>query len=117
MLALERACAAAAAAAPGVVVKGIYNVTATTEVSFRELTDAIAATMGLPVREIETAEAAEIAGPLIAGFFSDRIRAGSGKARRELGWVPTEVGIVEDIRNGSYVEVAKELKGGVGGWA
>lgn len=108
VLALERACGA-----PGVV-RDVFNVTATTEVSFRELTDAVAATMGLPVREMEKAEAVATAGPLIAGFFSDRIRAASGKARRELGWVPTEVGILEDIRNGSYVEVAKELKGRAG---
>ncbi|KAI8631813.1 NAD dependent epimerase/dehydratase [Xylariaceae sp. FL1651] len=98
-------------------VQDIYNVTASTEVSFRDLTDAMAAALGLPVREMETAEATETAGPLAAGFFSLRNRAGSAKARRELGWTPAEVGIVEDIRSGSYVQVAKEAKAGTAGKA
>ncbi|KAI1166094.1 putative NAD dependent epimerase/dehydratase [Nemania serpens] len=89
----------------------IYNVASTTQVNFREFTDAMAATMGFPVRELSTAEAAATAGPLIAGFFSDRVRGNSDKLRRELGWAPVEEGIVEDIRTGSYVEVAKVLKG------
>jgi nucleoside-diphosphate-sugar epimerase len=88
----------------------IFNVTSSTEVTFRDFTDAIAATVDLPVRQMSVAEAMETAGPLIAGFFSGRIRGKSDKARRELGWTPTEAGILEDIRNGSYVEVAREIK-------
>ncbi|KAI1130655.1 putative NAD dependent epimerase/dehydratase [Nemania abortiva] len=105
VLALERACVE-----PGRT-KDVYNVTSSTEVTFREFTDAIAATLGLPLREMETAEAARIAGPLIAGFFSDRVRGSGGKARKELGWNPIEIGVIEDIRNGSYVQVAKEIMG------
>ncbi|KAI0487143.1 NAD dependent epimerase/dehydratase [Xylaria cf. heliscus] len=105
LLALKHACVE-----PGKI-KDVYNVTSTTEVTFRDFTDAVAATMGLPVKELSVAEAAETAGPLIAGFFSARNRGKSDKARRELGWTPSEAGIVEDIRNGSYVQVAKEIKG------
>ncbi|KAI1174496.1 putative NAD dependent epimerase/dehydratase [Nemania sp. FL0916] len=90
--------------------KELYNVTASTQVTFRDFTDAIAATLRLPVREMDFEEAAATAGPLVAGFFSDRIRGNSGKARRELGWIPSEVGIVEDIREGSYVQVMKEME-------
>ncbi|KAI0514655.1 putative NAD dependent epimerase/dehydratase [Xylaria bambusicola] len=101
--ALEKACAE-----PGVISK-VYNVTDTSDVSFREFTDAMAATLGLPVRAMDIPEAMEFAGPLAAGFFSGRIRGKGDRARDELGWNPTEVGLVEDIRNGSYVEVAKEI--------
>ncbi|KAI1757538.1 putative NAD dependent epimerase/dehydratase [Xylaria castorea] len=108
VLALKHACVE-----PGRTAD-IYNVTSSTEVTFRDLTDAIATTMGLPVKEMSAAEAAETASPLIAGFFSHRNRGKSDKAKKELGWTHTEVGILEDIRNGSYVQVAKELKSTAG---
>ncbi|KAI0856714.1 putative NAD dependent epimerase/dehydratase [Xylaria cubensis] len=108
ILALKHACVK-----PGRIAD-IYNVTSSTEVTFRDMTDAIAATMSLPIKELSAAEAAETASPLIAAFFSHRNRGKSHKARRELSWTPTEVGILEDIRNGSYVQVAKELKGTAG---
>ncbi|KAI0458248.1 putative NAD dependent epimerase/dehydratase [Xylaria acuta] len=111
VLALRRACVEPDRAAD------VYNVTSSTEVAFRGIADALAATMGLPVKEMSVAGAAETAGPLIAGFFSLRNRGKSDKAKRELGWAPAEVGILEDIRNGSYVQVAKELKGTTGAQA
>ncbi|KAI0875570.1 putative NAD dependent epimerase/dehydratase [Hypoxylon argillaceum] len=95
----------------------VYNVTATTEVTFREFTDAIAAVMGLPLREMGVQETMETAGPLIGGFFSGRIRGRSDKARRELGWEPVEIGVIEDIRTGSYVQAAKEALGAAKGQA
>ncbi|KAI3318133.1 NAD dependent epimerase/dehydratase [Xylariaceae sp. AK1471] len=107
LLAAKHACTS-----PGKVTD-IYNVTSSTDVTFREFTDAFAATMDLPVRQMSVAEAMGTAGPLVTGFFSGSIRGKSDKARRELGWTPTEVGIVEDIRNGSYVEVAREIKASV----
>ncbi|KAI0965840.1 putative NAD dependent epimerase/dehydratase [Xylaria arbuscula] len=106
VLALDRAC----------VVPGkdrvVYNLASTTELSFREFTDAIAAVTGLSVREMTVPEAAAFAGPLAAGFFSGRIRGKGDRAKLELGWEPSGPGLIEDIRNGSYVEVAKELMAG-----
>lgn len=104
--ALEKACLR-----PGEI-KKIYNATATSDVSFRDFTDAMADGLGLPVRAMDVAEAIQFAGPLAGGFFSQRIRGKGERARDELGWRPTEVGITEDIRNGSYVEVAKEIAAG-----
>ncbi|KAI1295907.1 putative NAD dependent epimerase/dehydratase [Xylaria venustula] len=106
VLALDRACVA-----PGKD-RVVYNLSSTTELSFREFTDAIAAVTGLPVREMTVPEAAAFVGPLAAGFFSGRIRGKGDRARAELGWEPSGPGLVEDIRNGSYVEVAKELVAG-----
>jgi len=38
-------------------------------------------------------------------------RASSAKARRELGWRPqTKLGLLADIRTGSYSELAKQLQ-------
>ncbi|KAF2968889.1 hypothetical protein GQX73_g4711 [Xylaria multiplex] len=94
--------------------RAVYNVVSSTEVTTGDLADAIAATMGLPVREMSVAEAAEKTTPLVAGFFSLRIRGKGDRAKKELGWTPTEAGIVEDIRDGSYVQVAKNLAAAAG---
>ncbi|KAJ3563964.1 hypothetical protein NPX13_g8013 [Xylaria arbuscula] len=101
--ALDKACVR-----PGET-KKIYNVTDTSDVTFREFTDAMASVLGLPVRAMDIPEAVKFAGPLAGGFFSQRIRGKGDRARNELGWKPTEIGVIEDIRNGSYVEVAKEI--------
>ncbi|KAI0912728.1 putative NAD dependent epimerase/dehydratase [Ustulina deusta] len=106
--ALERACVL-----PGKV-RDVYNVTSTTEVAFRDYADAMAAVLGVPVRAMEVAEAVAFAGPLVAGFFSGRVRGKGDKAKAELGWTPAEIGIVEDIRNGSYVQVAAEMVAAAG---
>ncbi|KAI0813497.1 putative NAD dependent epimerase/dehydratase [Xylaria sp. FL0064] len=103
VLALERACVQ-----PGKD-RVVYNIASTTEVSFRDFTDAMADVLGIPVREMDVAEAAKFAGPLAAGFFSARIRGKGDRAKAELGWKPCEIGLIEDIRKGSYLQVAKEL--------
>jgi hypothetical protein len=51
-------------------------------------------------------------GPFLAGFLSVENRASNRKAREELGWEVRGKGILEDIENGSYVEVARALKDG-----
>ncbi|KAI0102551.1 putative NAD dependent epimerase/dehydratase [Nemania sp. FL0031] len=116
VLALEHACVRPGNENENEIRPGreIYNVTSSTEVTFREFTGAIADAMGLPLREMGAAEAAETAGPLVAGFFSDRVRGSGEKARRELGWEPREIGVVEDIRGGSYVQAAKEVMSAAG---
>lgn len=53
-------------------------------------------------------------GPFLAGFLSIENRASNRKAKEELGWEVRGNGIMEEIENGSYVEVAKTLKSGRG---
>ncbi|KAI1820713.1 putative NAD dependent epimerase/dehydratase [Xylaria intraflava] len=94
-------------------VRAIYNLTSSTETTFRELGAAMADALALPLREMSVSETTAAAGGLVAGFFSDRIRGRSDKARRELGWVlEGMVGVIEDIRSGSYVELAEKLRAG-----
>jgi len=89
----------------------IYNLTSSTEVTFRELTDAMAHVLDLPVREMSAEQAGNVTGGiLVPAFLTLRNRSKSDKARRELGWNPVEVGIIEDITRGSYMEVARGAK-------
>ncbi|KAE9572103.1 hypothetical protein CGMCC3_g11879 [Colletotrichum fructicola] len=49
-------------------------------------------------------------GPMMAFFLSVENRASGVKARKELGWEPKGMGVLEDIRQGSYQAVAKALR-------
>ena len=68
----------------------------------------------VPCKELSLDKAALKVGPFLAGFLSAENRGSNRKAREELGWEVRGVGILRDIENGSYVEVAKALKDGRG---
>ncbi|TDZ74972.1 Uncharacterized protein CTRI78_v000246 [Colletotrichum trifolii] len=88
----------------------VYNAGVSTDVTMRELSEAMADVLGLAVRDLSKDEASEQFGPGLTYFLSVENRASGGKAMRELGWKPKELGILEDIRTGSYVDVAQGLK-------
>ncbi|KAF4779491.1 alcohol dehydrogenase [Colletotrichum scovillei] len=71
---------------------------------------AISAAVQVPLRDISMEIAKEQLGQTISFFLSTENRASGAKARKELGWDPRGLGILEDISKGSYVEVAKALK-------
>ena len=87
----------------------VYNATASTNVKASDMFDAIASLMQVPVRDITLAEAKSQVGDTFAWFLQAENRASSAKARRELGWEPKERGILDDISNGSYSAVAKQI--------
>lgn len=64
----------------------------------------------MPCESLSLDEAVPKVGAFLAGFLSVENRASNRKAREELGWEVKGVGILEDIANGSYIEVAKALK-------
>lgn len=73
------------------------------EANWRSLAEAVGQVMGCPARSVTVEEAKDIwgafAGPLYFGVSS---RSRSPRTRRELGWEPRHLDVVEDIRNGSY---------------
>ncbi|KAI1087340.1 putative NAD dependent epimerase/dehydratase [Rostrohypoxylon terebratum] len=89
----------------------LYNATNATNITNLELAEAISEVTGVPVKQYTFAEAAEKIGPFFARFLCSSSRASSAKAKKELGWeIKEKVGILEDIKHGSYVAVAKEME-------
>ncbi|KAG8170134.1 hypothetical protein KVR01_000879 [Diaporthe batatas] len=87
----------------------VYNASAETGVTMRELQGAVAAVLGVPAVDLPREDAMGKMPPFLVNFLVTENRASSQKAVTELGWRATQPGIVEDILKGSYVEVAKSL--------
>ncbi|RYP64688.1 hypothetical protein DL771_008645 [Monosporascus sp. 5C6A] len=88
----------------------IYNASSSTTTTSRELSEAIAQVLDVPIRHITIDEARSLLGDIGLFFITLENRASGSKARQELGWHPTGVGLLEDIRHGSYLAVAAALK-------
>ncbi|KAF2255396.1 putative NAD dependent epimerase/dehydratase [Trematosphaeria pertusa] len=88
-----------------------YNATFETDVTQRQIAEAIAKQLGLACPSMPKADLEATMGPFFATFLSAENRASNKKAKEELGWeVRAEKGILDEIATGSYVEVAKGLK-------
>lgn len=90
----------------------VFNATSSTDVTFAQLAEGMSGLLGLPLREISYEEAGGKFGRFFAMFLSSPNRASSVKARKELGWEPKEIGILEDIKTGSYPAIVAELRKG-----
>ncbi|POS78408.1 alcohol dehydrogenase [Diaporthe helianthi] len=86
-----------------------YNASAETGVTMRELQGAIAEVLGVPAVDLSKEEAMAKMPPFLVHFLVVENRGSNKKAVTELGWQPSQPGIVEDILRGSYVDVAKSL--------
>ncbi|KAI0382120.1 putative NAD dependent epimerase/dehydratase [Hypomontagnella monticulosa] len=87
-----------------------YNLTYETDVSAKDLYEAMGKALNLPVKAQPLATANATMGEFLARFISTENRASNAKAKSELGWQPKEVKIIDDILEGSYVEVANSMK-------
>ncbi|KAK1533195.1 alcohol dehydrogenase [Colletotrichum paranaense] len=92
----------------------IYNASSATDVTSFQISEAIAAAVHVSLRNISLEVAQAQLGQTISFFLSTENRASGAKARKELGWDPRGLGILEDISKGSYMEVAKALKKSLG---
>jgi nucleoside-diphosphate-sugar epimerase len=100
----------AAASAPA---GSLYNCTGETDVTTRQLAEAIGQVLDVPARGLRRAEVEALWGPFLAGFVDYDNRASSAKAQRELGWRPrAKYGLLADITTGSYSELARQLREG-----
>ncbi|EXF78626.1 alcohol dehydrogenase [Colletotrichum fioriniae PJ7] len=88
----------------------IYNASSATDVTSFQISEAISAAVQVPLRDISMEVAKTQLGQTISFFLSVENRASGAKAKKELGWDPRGLGILEDISKGSYVEVAEALR-------
>jgi len=86
-----------------------YNASAETNVTMRELQGGVAEVLGVPAVDLSKEDALAKMPPFLVNFLVTENRGSNKKAVSELGWRPTQPGIVEDIVKGSYVDVAKSL--------
>ncbi|TVY33302.1 Uncharacterized protein LSUB1_G006744 [Lachnellula subtilissima] len=87
-----------------------YNATYETDVTSRALSEAMGEALGVPLRSLSFEDMASKMGQFFAKFLSAENRASNAKAVQELGWRPREKKILDDIKSGSYVELAKSLR-------
>jgi len=88
-----------------------YNATSQTDVTFKQLAEAMGKTLGVKVESLGFEEMKEAAGVFLARFLSLENRGSNEKARRELGWkIEEKKGILEEIEKGSYVQLGAELR-------
>ena len=88
----------------------VFNCTSETNITARAMAEAIGEAVGVPVRSKSRTEVEALWGPFLAAFVDYENRASSERLRK-LGWQPqARLGILEDIKNGSYRELAQSLR-------
>jgi nucleoside-diphosphate-sugar epimerase len=87
-----------------------FNGASSTEVTTYGMVHAMASTLDLPVRSADFEEVTSKCGFVFAKFMTSENRGSNAKAVKQLGWQPREPGVIDDIKTGSYVEAAKEMK-------
>lgn len=93
----------------------VFNGTASTYPTVKEIAEAIGTVLGVPARSAKREEVEEKWGTFLTGIVQYRNMASNQKAREQLGWQLEGVEILADIQSGSYVELAKKLKEGGAG--
>jgi nucleoside-diphosphate-sugar epimerase len=73
------------------------------EACWKSLAEAVGQVMGVPARSVTIEESRRIWGDFIGPlFFGVSSRSRAVRTRDELGWAPTRLDVVEDVRSGSY---------------
>jgi nucleoside-diphosphate-sugar epimerase len=99
------------AAAESAPAGSLYICTGETDVTTRQLAEAIGQAVDVPARGLPRAEVEKLWGSFLTDFVDYDNRASSAKARRELGWRPQAMhGLLADILEGSYTELAKQRR-------
>jgi nucleoside-diphosphate-sugar epimerase len=80
-----------------------YHGVAEPEIPFRSIAEVIGKRLNLPVKNITSEEAATHFA-WFAHFAQIDITASSEKTRNELGWQPTEIGLLDDLDRPEYFE-------------
>ncbi|KYK58671.1 putative nad dependent epimerase protein [Drechmeria coniospora] len=88
----------------------VFNASAATDVTARQIFEAIAAAVSVPLQEVALADAKTELGEVFAYFLSADHRASGEKATRVLGWQPRGMGILHEINKGSYQTLARTLR-------
>jgi nucleoside-diphosphate-sugar epimerase len=86
------------------VADGVYHAVAEEGVSMLQIAQVLGRALNIPVVSIKKEEAGAYYGPL-AMFAGLDVPASSAKTRAELGWKPTEIGLIADISQPDYFKV------------
>ncbi|KAJ9148970.1 NAD dependent epimerase/dehydratase family protein [Pleurostoma richardsiae] len=79
----------------------VYHAVAEEGVLTKDIAAAIGKGLGIPLVSKSSAEASEHFGFIAIPFAIDNL-ASSSKTRKQLGWVPEQSGLIEDIESGVY---------------
>jgi nucleoside-diphosphate-sugar epimerase len=80
---------------------GVYHAVAEEGVPMRQIIEVIGRALNVPVISIKKEEAGPYLGPL-AMFAGLDLPASSAKTQAELGWKPTQIGLIADIGQPGY---------------
>jgi nucleoside-diphosphate-sugar epimerase len=83
---------------------GVYHAVAEEGVPMRQIVDVLGRALDVPVSSIKKQEAGAYFGPLTM-FAGLDMPASSEKTQAELGWKPTEIGLIADIGQSGYFNV------------
>lgn len=83
------------------VADGVYHAVAEEGVPMRQIIEVIGRTLNVPVISIKKEDAGPYFGPL-AMFAGLDLPASSAKTQAELGWKPTQIGLIADISQPNY---------------
>jgi nucleoside-diphosphate-sugar epimerase len=72
-------------------------------ISSRRIAEAIGMKLGVPVQSIPPARVMEHFG-WIGAFFSMDKPASSAKTQELVGWAPTQIGLIQDLEQGTYFD-------------
>jgi nucleoside-diphosphate-sugar epimerase len=86
------------------VAEGVYHAVAEEGVPMRQIVDVLGRALDVPAISIKKQEAGAYFGPL-AMFAGLDMPASSAKTQAELGWKPTEIGLIADIGQSGYFNV------------
>lgn len=90
----------------------VFNGTGSTTVTLRALAEAIGVALKLPARSVSREEAEAIWGQFLTAFVQFENRSSNRKVVQQLGWQPKGIGLLTDIRSGSYRELTEKLRQG-----
>jgi len=77
------------------------------EANWRSIAHALSRASGKPSRSVTFDEAKQIWGDFVGPlFFGVSSRSIAPRTRAELGWIPQQVDVLEDVENGSYRRAA-----------
>ncbi|MBX6330157.1 MAG: SDR family oxidoreductase [Pseudolabrys sp.] len=83
---------------------GVYHAVAEEGIPMRQIAEILGRALGMPVISIEKEEAGDYFGAF-ATFVGLDMAASSERTQAELGWKPTEIGLIADIGQPGYFNV------------
>jgi nucleoside-diphosphate-sugar epimerase len=88
------------------------------EVNYRTIAEAVGEVMDRPARSLTYDEACEVWGEILVKMaFAVNSRTIARRTRSELGWLPAQTDLIEDIRHGSYRDAFAHTSESSGIWS